>query len=402
MKKRTRESQLQKEIISLLSEEKNPLNVSQIARALGKHRSSVSRSVALLNARDQLRESNRGYIVTQEVIMKQNRLREEEVAQKMKEAVKAMGTVRISTDALESAMRAAAVIPFQDIAKSMQPLIESAVLNDNILKQYKEISEAAFKHVDLSMLAASADLAKIANQYIETMPKIDVSQIFKSFAYLTKNQDLIDNLTRSCLPDAISSYSRFLDDAARMQLPESRIAGLSIPTSEIIDSVSYSIVDESEGEIPASIPHSPVLSDAKRLDTELERINERFPDIRRGAWETYGGGGSDKDRQACHSMRELLNQVIDEIIPDEMKQLVRSNKKEDRPKRQEKIRAILGSSSEAKHVEALARLYDVTYDRLSAVSHARTRNDEMSIEFALSSAQHVLAYILFSDRSQDV
>jgi hypothetical protein len=53
-----------------------------------------------------------------------------------------------------------------------------------------------------------------------------------------------------------------------------------------------------------------------RLDVRLSEIGEKLVRARRGAWAAIRSENPDKARQAAHSMRELLREVLDQLAPD--------------------------------------------------------------------------------------
>src|SRR5437868_5441414 len=53
------------------------------------------------------------------------------------------------------------------------------------------------------------------------------------------------------------------------------------------------------------------------LDDVLQRINPYLVQVRRGAWAALGAAHPDSLRQAAHSARELIDQVLKEGAPDE-------------------------------------------------------------------------------------
>ena len=52
------------------------------------------------------------------------------------------------------------------------------------------------------------------------------------------------------------------------------------------------------------------------LDEALRRVDPRLVEIRRGAWSALYSGGSDSFRQAAHSGRELIDQLLHAAAPD--------------------------------------------------------------------------------------
>ncbi|MDO8736405.1 MAG: helix-turn-helix domain-containing protein [Thermoleophilia bacterium] len=368
-----RESQLQKEIVSLLSNSYSGLNVSEIARELGRHRSSVSRSVAVLKEREWVHAINGRNQVCSEIAMIQGALREEETARKMIEAATSMSTLDVTKGLFDIS-----TAHFQDIAKSVRPLLEASVLKEGVLEQYSNFYADIAKSVDFSMVSAAAEMAQAASLMAQ---QIDLEPIFSNISYMNKCQDLISGAIHDDLLKCVSSYSSFLDEAVAVKMSEERIERVTASTSDALGAVSYSVAEERISK--SKIPKRPVLVQETELDVCLARIHPRLVQMRQGAWQTFKSSNEDKNRQACHSMRELLRLVLKELAPGQ-------------GKRKEKIETILGSKTEAELVEDFSKITDRLYKRLCAVSHAENdkRHADISVEFVLANTQNVLAEIV--------
>jgi len=55
------------------------------------------------------------------------------------------------------------------------------------------------------------------------------------------------------------------------------------------------------------------------IDQDLRNIsgNDEFVERRKGAWSSYFVGDSESRKQACHSMREILTQLLDEFAKED-------------------------------------------------------------------------------------
>lgn len=368
-----RESQLQKEIIALLSSSYSGLNVSEIARELGRHRSSVSRSIAVLKEREWIHAMNGRNQVASEIAMIQGALREQETARRMLEAAVSMSTIDVTKGLFEIS-----TAHLQDIAKSVRPLLESSILKQGVLEQYSNFYTDIVNSVDFSMVGAAAEMAQAASLMVQ---QVDLEPIFSNISYMNKCQDLISGGFHDDLFKCVSSYSSFLDEAVAVKLPEDRVERVTASTSDALAAVSYSVAEESISK--AKIPKRPVLIQESELDVCLARIHPRLVKMRLGSWQTFKSSNEDKNRQACHSMRELLRLVLKELVPGQ-------------GKRKEKVAEILGSKTEAELVEDFSKITDRLYKRLSAVSHADNDKNhaDLSVEFVLANTQNVIAEIV--------
>ena len=61
---------------------------------------------------------------------------------------------------------------------------------------------------------------------------------------------------------------------------------------------------------------APETAISARLDMSLSQMGDRLVQARRGAWIAVRSNNPDKVRQAAHSMRELLREVLRQLAPD--------------------------------------------------------------------------------------
>lgn len=104
------------------------------------------------------------------------------------------------------------------------------------------------------------------------------------------------------------------------------------------------------------------------LDELLTNLNSEFPSIRRGAWQTFYSASEDRWRQSSTSMRELLNQVLQTLSPDQ-------------ENRKKKVKAIfvdteLESDSLTDLAVKCANVVDALHSSQSKLTHTNFRNDK--------------------------
>jgi hypothetical protein len=126
-----------------------------------------------------------------------------------------------------------------------------------------------------------------------------------------------------------------------------------------------------------------------QLDEWLQQLNSNFPSIRRAAWETYLSGNPDRLRQSITSMRELLNNVIKHLAPDETLH-GRGIKKVERAHR---LKHILGDSTEAEVVDAIVRVINSLYSVASKATHSPKYESEATL-YTLKSIEYTLYFLL--------
>lgn len=139
-------------------------------------------------------------------------------------------------------------------------------------------------------------------------------------------------------------------------------------------------------------------SSQQPLEEILVRVSPRLAVMWVGAWETLDGNSPDRFRQAAHSVREVLAQMLHTLAPDEaFTAEERRNGPDKRPSRKMRFKKALGvngSKGGAELMENLCRTIDSTYDTLSGIAH--THEENLGAPFVLPlmlSAQGVLYYM---------
>ena len=134
------------------------------------------------------------------------------------------------------------------------------------------------------------------------------------------------------------------------------------------------------------------------IDTYLSRVQPRLISLWHGAWQALLSHNPDRLRQAAHSGREVLSQILHELAPDsafspdELKGC-----KDGRPSRKMRVARVFGTNTDSSKValiESQARLADEVYAILSAVAHAHDVIDEAEVAGYLMSLDGVLLILL--------
>ncbi len=143
------------------------------------------------------------------------------------------------------------------------------------------------------------------------------------------------------------------------------------------------------------------------LSDLLNAIDPYFENKRTGAWVTFTGDSPDKIAQATHSMREVLNQLLEKLAPDDdtIKALWYIKTTEDQKvTRKMRVRYILSgesqpaSKSTVNFIEKVANAADETYDNLSKEAHKRGENTESTAEIYLRICELLIMLILINKK----
>jgi len=139
-----------------------------------------------------------------------------------------------------------------------------------------------------------------------------------------------------------------------------------------------------------------------QIQSFLERIDPELESKRIGAWKTLESATPDALSQACHSMREVITQLLEKLSPSS--EVIKSpwykKPKEGSPvTRSMKIRyAIAGSSatvsdSTLNFINAMAEVIDAMYSKLSAETHSHKKAKVSSIRIYLNACEALIGII---------
>jgi DNA-binding PadR family transcriptional regulator len=140
------------------------------------------------------------------------------------------------------------------------------------------------------------------------------------------------------------------------------------------------------------------------LDRALNEIDPRLVELRAGAWAAVQSAQPDTLRQAAHSGRELINQTLKILAPDEEVRegpgFERDGSSRSGITRRHRIKFAMRkrrarvSSSDVKIADKACDLVVATSDKLSAAAHARDMPEGREVIDALRAAEIALRLVL--------
>lgn len=146
-------------------------------------------------------------------------------------------------------------------------------------------------------------------------------------------------------------------------------------------------------------------SDLSRLLSEVDSSLELK---RQGAWQTFNGTSTDRLRQACHSMREVVRLLLDYLAPDDMVKAApwyaKPANTTSEVTRRMRVRYCLSgrstsiSPSNLNYVESLARFVDESYAKLSNEAHSDKPSDVLKVKAFLESGEIVVLMLLLNKK----
>jgi predicted pPIWI-associating nuclease len=140
------------------------------------------------------------------------------------------------------------------------------------------------------------------------------------------------------------------------------------------------------------------------LDAVLLKINPHLLEVRRGAWSALASGQPDSLRQAAHSARELLEQVLKEGAPDgEVKEKAwfqpdKTSKNGVTPRM--RLRVVMEkhresvSNADLRIAEAACELVFVVDTTLQGLSHSRSEPQPDQVKIAVATTENALRLVL--------
>jgi hypothetical protein len=138
------------------------------------------------------------------------------------------------------------------------------------------------------------------------------------------------------------------------------------------------------------------------LDEALLAIREELVEVREGMWAAFHSGRADSLRQAAHSARELIRQVIDALAPlDRVREATWFQRHEGSSSgvtRRQRVRLILEDHGRGRGdeelVEGLCDQVDTNYGRLSGQAHADSQPASADVKDLLDLAEIALKRLL--------
>ena len=125
------------------------------------------------------------------------------------------------------------------------------------------------------------------------------------------------------------------------------------------------------------------------IDAKLEAVGLHLVELRRGMWDALARTSPDAPRQAAHSARELIDQLLKEGTPAELatrKQrfahLMRKNSGDERI-----------SKGDLAIVEANCELIEAVHKKLISEAHARRASEAATVRSCVESAEHILRLV---------
>ena len=138
------------------------------------------------------------------------------------------------------------------------------------------------------------------------------------------------------------------------------------------------------------------------LDEALLRISEELVEVREGMWAALLSGRADSLRQAAHSARELISQVIDALAPEDRVRAATWFRPHPDVRngvtRAHRVRLVLENRGRGEGdrdlIDNLCEQVNLNYGRLSGQAHGRAQPDPADVRDLLELVELILRRLL--------
>jgi len=436
----SRRSLLQVKILLQL-ETRPAKTISELAERLIGQRPSVSRSIRILKNQGLVLQDSQGWKLTEAGKIEASLDREKltETAQKLKTA-----TLR-STATLQQISSSAG-----DIMRNFYP--QTLAMNSlvSLTEAFKFPTLTAIENLNVAYLDQLKDLGKFTNAFLSPeffdnamKPLLDIQErnnaLLQKIVAPTTSQLLLmtqtivnqNNLSIakslhdlmavqqeqighalaqaltidfSWLAQDISKVTQayahvFSDQLKVLERPEKSLLTIHSPEMWVVPSVTmtcyttsaHSLIEaESEPDVPALLDQGFEEFGDPSIDSHLYQLNPNFVEMRQGTWASLQYSGPDRLRHAAISQRELVRQLLQQLVPDG--QLPQDDRQGPQLKTRLKI-ALATSESNAEYVINVAEALVSSYGQLNKYTHHNEKHEE-SLRALLHTGEGWIRFIL--------
>lgn len=265
----------------------------------------------------------------------------------------------------------------------------NAILQQLIVPQISSIAlftQSVINQNSFNLASTIHDLITVQQGLIA---KTIANAVKVDFSWLAKDMSRVVSAFTPIISDQLLDWeaSKFIPPnvqlAERLVLPGTTVASYADSAHSVIDA-------ETEPDIPVLSTEGLPWEGDRKLDESLARLNPEFVEIRHGSWYALQNAGPDRLRHAASSMRELVRQLLELLVPD--KRLP----KEDRGKPQLKSRLILALQESKRDTEFVVNVGQAlvsSYDQLNKYTHYNEKHED-SLRFLLISTEGWIGFII--------
>jgi DNA-binding Lrp family transcriptional regulator len=272
--------------------------------------------------------------------------------------------------------------PFLDIQERNNQLLQGLVSShmsfagESILNQTSQIlAKAIGSLIDIRRDVAGQIIGNALSPDLSWLAK-DMGQVTKAFTHVFNDQ-----IKEISLPDFSTTISQTAD---RFSMPPAIVASYTDSARGFIDA-----------EVVSDNPVLPVHNLSfeeygdRELDEQLCQLNPDYVEMRQGAWAALSQTNPDRLRHAATSQRELLRQLLEQLVPDA--ELPGENKQG--PQLKARIKKALGTSEgNAEFIDAVEKAVVTFYGQLNKYTHHNLKHEE-SLKALLHTGEGLIRFI---------
>ncbi|MEW5869077.1 MAG: hypothetical protein AB1894_07375 [Chloroflexota bacterium] len=272
--------------------------------------------------------------------------------------------------------------PLQEIAKglAMPSLIEAAARMGEIDFPYSRLIQeaASFATLSQNLNTWALNISGLTPDIVRQLGQsgVSMSRMISAIAALKTSQPL-DDIYRQLAPhvnEVTRTYLNYHSVAiSRLESEKRLLETVTVPsyvTADYIDAVATVVVPATDVDEP-KLFHSDVND---HLIPALENVGPQFSKMWIGAWEAANSDNPDRLRQAAHSGRELLMQILAYHAPDNVftQEEIEKDGKGQITHRMRLEKILANNPSKSKWAGSVADAVIVSLNELQGISHYRS------------------------------
>lgn len=293
----------------------------------------------------------------------------------------AMGKARVFDNLfLSQEFYAKALAPFFEMQERTSELLQQALAPQ--ISQMSILAEAVLNQNNLVLADTINNLLAVRNSAFAQVVFKDYSWLTADISQVTQALAKVYNTRTQNFETSRLSFTPF-QAADRFVVPSATVAYYTASAREYI----AADIDPQ----PSALPNPGYEEQGdQNLDERLYLLNPDYVEMRHGSWSALSRPGPDRLRHAATSQRELLRQLLTQLVPDA--QLPEENR--GGPQLKARVRQALDASdSDAEYVVALSESVVRLYSQLNKYTHHNEKHEE-SLRALLHTGEGLMRFLL--------
>lgn len=267
---------------------------------------------------------------------------------------------------------------------SLSPVVQAAVppLSDDLFAKQTDLFAQAIDNL-------------FALQRAE-MVLLDKPTALATFSWIPEHLTAVSTSLAYLFEDEITQIRRDTTESS-MTRAAKRMVLVTVPVTSYIAGVRALVEAEDEPVTPSRLVPATRWSGDDSLDARLAALNPDLVEMRHGSWHALNTRGPDFLRHAGVSQRELLDHVLQILVPAD--DLPEGQRQGPCTKARAK-KALGGSNTDAEFVSAMSQAMYRAYKQLSTYTHGNEKH-EKSLYYLLLAGEGLLGFLLVNAVAQE-